>query len=596
VALNAHWTSGGLVLGAEVFSGGALLLGVIAVVAGLRHLTLSRPETRRPVIFIILLTLVVLGAHLYVINSPPIGTPGGPVTGSVGTTINDSYITVKSNLSGTSLQVNVTDTSQSAIGPISITFGGTTLSSSGFSRPPSYTDPLEPSSTLNLGYRDQAQGSWVVPSGSAGELSVSYQYLTCNHIPDLGDNRAVLGCVMDETYYVPSAVGGLSGGTYFPGLLQGAQCSTSFPNCNLEHPFLAKALMAAGVAVFGLSTFGWRIFMVLLGTLSIPLLFALAYLVSGNKKVAYFAGTLMALDTLFFVHSSAALIDVPAVFFSLIGFIFYFWRSKYGRLDHLMASGIFFGLSLLTKETAIFALAAVVVYEALFGEGGIKTGTLRILKIAIPAGLVFVVGLQIYNSLFTSGSFPYFYQQLSYILSYGSGLKGGGWTDVALHRYITPLDWLAFYSPVSYLVTSVQVTSGSTSYSYVAVGYYGIANVIIVWMVFLWVPLAIYRALRNRRWKVTPSGDDKFALFLVVWFLFSYVPYILLWLYGRVTYPFYMVPAIPALAGGASYFITREWFSYRLALVYVAAAFLLFFLYFPVKDFLPIFLRTALGR
>ncbi|HME19215.1 MAG TPA: hypothetical protein VKF15_05755, partial [Nitrososphaerales archaeon] len=229
----------------------------------------------------------------------------------------------------------------------------------------------------------------------------------------------------------------------------------------------------------------------------------------------------------------------------------------------------------------------------IWGGKDVRASIWRSLRIALPALLVFVAGVQVYDSLFTSAVYPYFYQQVGYMLSYGSGLRGPGWTDSTLHTFITPLDWLTFYTPVGYLVTTVTVTTGSSVQQYVAVGYYGVANVVIVWMVFLWVPLAIYGILRARR-QIALERDERFLLLMLVWFLWTYVPYVLLWLYGRVTYPFYLVPAVPALASGAAYVTTREWFPYLVALAYVAFALLVFFLFFPVKDFLPVYLRTIL--
>jgi hypothetical protein len=88
----------------------------------------------------------------------------------------------------------------------------------------------------------------------------------------------------------------------------------------------------------------------------------------------------------------------------------------------------------------------------------------------------------------------------------------------------------------------------------------------------------------------------KFAALALVLFLWSYLPYIVLWIYGRVTYPFYILPAVPAIATGAAYFVTRDWFPRHVSWFYLAAAFSWFFWYFPLKDFLPVFLRAALGR
>jgi len=583
LAANASSGQPLLVLGAEASASASLVSGVISFASGIALLTMSRPDLRRPLAFLFLTSVVILGAHLYIIDSPATYTAAGPLVGPVGAPFSDSNLLVSSHLSGSTLTVNVTDVGSNAISSLSLSVGNATLPPSGFSGPPSPALPLQPPGALSFGYRDSVTGAWALHSANPVTLAASYRYLTCYHVPEQNDQRGILGCVMDETYYVPAA----------QALLSGTQCSTSVPNCNLEHPFLSKAIIAAGIAVFGLGSFGWRIFTVALGTLSIPLLFVLAYLVSGNRKLAYFASSLFALDTLFFVHSSAALIDVPAVFFSLLGFIFYFWRTSYWKADHLLVAGVFFGLAVLTKETAVFLLAAVVTYELIWGGEGMKASIWRSLQVAVPAVLVFVAGVQVYDTLFASGSYPHFYQQVGYMLSYGSGLRGPGWTDSTLHTFITPLNWLTFYSPVGYLVTTVTVTVGRSAYQYIAVGYYGVANVVIVWMVFLWVPLALYGIFRARR-EAAIHRDERFLYLMAVWFLWTYVPYVLLWLYGRVTYPFYLVPAVPALASGAAYVTTREWFPFLVALAYVAFALFVFFLFFPVKDFLPVYLRTIL--
>ena len=121
-----------------------------------------------------------------------------------------------------------------------------------------------------------------------------------------------------------------------------------------------------------------------------------------------------------------------------------------------------------------------------------------------------------------------------------------------------------------------------------------------VWMVFFWFPLVVYRWARGGKKAGSPAaegeGELKAGVFALVWFLWGYLPYVGLWLYGRVTYPFYILPAVPALALGTAYFATREWFSSRLAAVYLFASFAWFFWYFPDKAFLPDWVRALIGR
>jgi dolichyl-phosphate-mannose--protein O-mannosyl transferase len=92
------------------------------------------------------------------------------------------------------------------------------------------------------------------------------------------------------------------------------------------------------------------------------------------------------------------------------------------------------------------------------------------------------------------------------------------------------------------------------------------------------------------------SGETKLALLSLIWFSWNYFPYLALFAAGRVTYPFYFIPALPAVAMGASYFLTWKSVPRYARFLYVAGAFLFFFLFFPDKAFLPVWLRALIGR
>lgn len=589
LSMNGRNPSQDLVQAAQGLAGLSAALAIAAVTSGFWHIRRSRPDLRKPAAFLVMVTLAVLLAHLYIVNSPPAAT-SSTVAGTPGQPFGDSHIQVVSQLSGTHLTVHLTNvgsnSSVNAMGGVSIFFDGEPLATSNLNPDPTYLAPLQPKSSSALGYPTETVGTWTVNGSSGSVLTVGYQYLTCYHVPTAADPRGVFGCVMDESYYVPSALG----------ILSGEQCAPYADSCNLEHPPLAKALIAGGIAVFGLNDLGYRISEVVLGTLAIPLVFVMVELLAGERRLSYFATLVFAADPVFFVHSSAALIDVPAVFFSLLGFIFYFWRGKIWKVNNYIAAGIFFGLAVLSKETALFAILAVVSYELLFGEGGARSSLLKVLQMLVPAAVLFAGALQLFDSLFTSAALPWFYQQVQFMFSYGVNLKGGGWcllgSSCPRGPFITPLNWLTFSPPVGYLVTTASSAAGS----YVAVGYYGVANPAIVWMVYLWLPVTLYPLLKQRKWRSALGKEQRFGAFLVVWFLWAYVPYLALWAYGRVTYPFYILPVVPALASGAAWFVTRPQFPRKMAIIYVIAIFGLFFLFFPVKDFLPTAIRVLLGH
>jgi 4-amino-4-deoxy-L-arabinose transferase-like glycosyltransferase len=432
-------------------------------------------------------------------------------------------------------------------------------------------------------------------------LAVLTMHLYTINAPSTADcfdhAKNVPGCIMDEVYYVPSA----------QGLLAGNQCAPYADSCNLEHPPLAKGLIAAGIATFGLNTFGWRISTVLLGTLSIPLLFVLVLVMKGTTRLAYVASLLLAADTMFFAQSSAALIDVQPVFFTLLSFIAYFAAVRVWKFDKYIVAGALMGLAVLSKETAVFMLGALVTYDALTARKGVKEWAIATLKMSVVAGGIFILGLQAYDTLYAASSFPTFIQHIRFMLSYGSSLTGPLKCQPAAGYFclfpndpggapILPIHWLVFFTPTTYYGTTVS----SGSLSWVGIGYYGVPNMLTVWLVYFWVPLLFYTFYRERKTGLpsllVDTRNTNVTRFTFVWFLWGFVPYLLLTLYGRVTYPFYMIPIIPALAVGAGYAVTSKWFSKPVVYVLLIAAFAWFFYYYPDKAFLPEWVRAVLNR
>ena len=254
-------------------------------------------------------------------------------------------------------------------------------------------------------------------------------------------------------------------------------------------------------------------------------------------------------------------------------------------------------------------------YLLFIEEGTRRSRGYDILKGAIVVGVVFAGGVQIYDLVLGSAPYSYFYENINYLLGYGSGLTAGcpwacGWTNSAWGGYITPLNWLTYYSPVQYFGVAVV---GSVNYE--AVAYYGVTNLLVSWTVYVWVPLAALSLYRyHRRSKRPPEiptldqleqptgppeppGETKFAGLALIVLAWGYLPYLLIqFVLDRVTYPFYIIPAIPGLAMGASYWLSRSWFPKWLVYVYLAMVFVFFLIYFPDKGFLPVWLRSLIGR
>jgi 4-amino-4-deoxy-L-arabinose transferase-like glycosyltransferase len=618
-------TSNSLLFGPiEAFGLALVFLSGGTLVAGCVHAWLAYPSHRRVVVFLVAITVATLLAHAYTINNPP-AYSSETATGDVGTTFHDSHMNVTSYLTGSELTVAVLAQYQAGSDgkancctiayPVLDNSSGA-FKGAGFVTPPTPGSPLVPGGT--------ATGTWTVTK-PVSNITLTYDLLGCYNT----DTRQY-GCIMDEVFYVPEGMG----------MLSGEQCATgpSAPsNCHMEHPPLGPALIAAGMALLGeYNAAGWRLFPAVLGSFSIPLLFGLAWKLSGDKRVAYLASILLALDVMFFSQSSGALLDIPEVFFGLAAFFAYFAGLKWWKFDKYFIAGVLLGVAGLAKETAVFMAMALVTYILLFEEGKRLGRVYTSLKVLIVVGLVFAAGLQAYDSALASHAVPTFVQHVEYILGYGSSLTDGcpwacGWTGAAFGTYITPFDWLLYYSPVGYYVTSVSVCPNTVNgvcqgaYSYVSIGYYGATNMMETWTVYVWVPLLAYELYSYRKsrrseaqsppvgatvpqaaeWSASQAegseaspaampGTVKLAGFTLVLFSWTYFSYIFLQLAGRVTYPFYFVPALPAVALGAAYWTSRRWFPKWLVVVYVLMVFLFFLVYFPDKSFLPVWVRVLL--
>jgi predicted membrane-bound dolichyl-phosphate-mannose-protein mannosyltransferase len=601
VFLHAYTSSAYLVVPAEGLAVLLVGLATASIVGGTSYSWRSYPKHRRVIIFVVAITLATLIAHVYIIGVPSVATSGS-VAGSPGRSFSDGRVTVNSDVVGDQLQVTVVASGGNAIAGLNVTRNGAPLPNGGFSSLPGYSSPLVPGHST--------AGTWTLsPTENVSRITVAYQYLVCYAT----DSRSY-GCIMDEIFYVPEAMG----------LLNGQHCSygSGAPSdCHLEHPFLVPALIASGMALFGpYNVVGWRLMPALLGTFSIPLLFGIAWKLSGSKKIAYLSAVLLSLDVMFFSQSSGALLDVPEVFFGLAAFFAYFAGLRWWKFDRYVVTGVLLGAAGLSKETAVFIVMALLTYILFFAEGSRFNRVYSILKITLVVMIVFAVGLQAYDTTLATPQVPTFVQHVSYILSYGSSLIAdklacspttGYWCKYANDPGgppILPTDWLVYYSPVGWYIVSVSVNPGNISY--VGVGYYGVTNLLETWTVYVWVPVVVYvlySLFRNKQRRLEQFGEGegapdlisqetKFAAFALILFLWSYVPYLFLLAAGRVTYPFYFVPAIPAVAMGAAYWLSRPWFPKWLMGFYLVMVFVFFLIYFPDKAFLPVWLRALLGH
>jgi dolichyl-phosphate-mannose-protein mannosyltransferase len=133
--------------------------------------------------------------------------------------------------------------------------------------------------------------------------------------------------VFDETYYVPDAWSILRHGVEFNHpkninalLVSGSTHILSTPAEYVAHPPLGKAMIAVGEWLFGLTPFGWRFSVAVIGTLSILMTARITRRMTRSTLLGCVAGLLMALDGLELVLSRTAILDLFVMFWALAAF------------------------------------------------------------------------------------------------------------------------------------------------------------------------------------------------------------------------------------------------------------------------------------
>ncbi|WP_026217974.1 phospholipid carrier-dependent glycosyltransferase, partial [Embleya scabrispora] len=141
---------------------------------------------------------------------------------------------------------------------------------------------------------------------------------------NLGKPRAV---IFDETYYAKDGWSLLKLG--YEGtwpkeandqILAGRTDTLQTQGSYIVHPPIGKWTIALGEQLFGLTPFGWRFALAVLGTLSVLMLCRIGRRLFRSTLLGCVAGLLMALDGLHFVMSRTSLLDLVLMFWILAAF------------------------------------------------------------------------------------------------------------------------------------------------------------------------------------------------------------------------------------------------------------------------------------
>ncbi|RZM24576.1 MAG: phospholipid carrier-dependent glycosyltransferase [Sphingomonas sp.] len=118
--------------------------------------------------------------------------------------------------------------------------------------------------------------------------------------------------MFDETHYVPAArtLIALAGPT------------------NIEHPLLAKEIIACGILLFGDTSLGWRFFSTLAGTGIVLGVFAILWMMLGRVRPAVFGGLFALFNGTVYVQARIGMLDGFMAAFAILGLAALLWAMR----------------------------------------------------------------------------------------------------------------------------------------------------------------------------------------------------------------------------------------------------------------------------
>ena len=345
------------------------------------------------------------------------------------------------------------------------------------------------------------------------------------------------------------------------------------------HPPFGKWVIAGGEWLFGVTPFGWRFAVAVLGTLSILMAARIARRLTRSDLIGVLTGLLVALDGMHLVTSRTALLDMVLSFTVLAAFGFLLldrdqvrhrlathppglmdaWGPRLGSRPWRWAAGVALGLACAVKWSGLWYLAAfgllTVFWDAsLRRRLGVPRAWSVTLVRSAPIAFVAMVG---------TAAVAYVVSWSGWLLTEGGW--GRQWADATSspipaalrslwnyhsqawnfhvgltgdHSYQSnPLSWFVQTRPTSFYWSSLEAGESGCAAESCAAEVLALGNPIIWWIGSIALLYLVWRWFARRDWR---AG----AILLAV--LAGWVPWLLY--LDRTIFSFYSVVFLPYLA------------------------------------------------
>jgi 4-amino-4-deoxy-L-arabinose transferase-like glycosyltransferase len=294
-----------------------------------------------------------------------------------------------------------------------------------------------------------------------------------------------------------------------------------------------------------------------------------------SRWLAVLVVGLAAFDNLMFVHGRMGTLDMMALAPMLVAA----WLAL---RDRWLLAGVFVAVGALVKLTALYALLALLVLLVIQATGawrqGRRVGTeVRAGALLVGAfGVVAFLGLWALDARFTTFASPI--DHVGHMVQYAAALeapedRGGLCTGASS----APWQWLINECQINYLRVDVTVTEGEEVVSRTAtIDFRGALNPVLAGTIPLAALFVGWVAWRTR---------NVLAVWAIVWAAANFLPLVWLALVSqRVTYLYYFLPVVPALAVAVAILLTRARLPRAVVWGYLVAYAVGFLAYFPFRE------------
>jgi dolichyl-phosphate-mannose-protein mannosyltransferase len=343
------------------------------------------------------------------------------------------------------------------------------------------------------------------------------------------------------------------------------------------HPPLGKWMIALGELGFGTESFGWRVASAAAGTATVMLLAVIVQLLFASPIWTFAGGLLLATESLHFVQSRTATLDILVTFWIVLGFLFLVLDRRWidrrtpdppdppgsGEPElaerpsvpaplwrpYRFAAGLALGAGIATKWSAITAIVTAIALGLLWEATRRRHAGVRspIVRTFTAEGFGFVIFLLIVPAVVYVVSYTGYFAHFGWDLGRWAELQGAiasfhadlPTVDASgnpTHAYLSPAwQWILLRRPVYYYAD--YTTEGVRQVIYAN------GNPAIFWGSILAIPYVAYAWWRKRDWR---------AGFVVVAIAGLYLPWFLV---SRPQFLFYATPITPFLVLACVYAI-----------------------------------------